>query len=39
MHLQIDPNNMGDVKQLIEFADHLKKIHGVTEDDPKIKPE
>jgi hypothetical protein len=39
MHLQIDPNNMGDVKQLIEFAAHLKTIHGVTDEESIIKPD
>ena len=29
MDFQIDPNNLNDAMQLIEFANHLKKIHHI----------
>lgn len=40
MDFQIDPNNLQEAKQLIEFAEHLKKIHNVvdiTSDDQTLR--
>ena len=40
MDFQIDPNNYQEAKQLIAFAEHLKKIHKVvdiTNDDQTLR--
>ena len=40
MDFQIDPNNVQDAKQLIEFAEHLRKIHrvvNITADDQTLR--